>query len=336
MNKLRLKNNDNCINDDDQEKHKTMTTRKRIHIGSNIAHKMLNLIYVIALVTLLMDSVFSMVPMIDAAQHENITRLTKVPPPETSSLSDRLSTIFATSPTSPGSPRSLTRTHINNCTYLHENKLGSLNKNKASLVASQTKDQSVSEYSDYSSGSNEDPPEDHIYETSGSNAGNSKIPVLGDPEESYRPLSVCQTCNRSHDDIIAANLKSIHDLVLLKLGFSKPPNMTNKHAIPHVPQKIVDEFLKKHHLNRKQQQHAYGKGKITSHDSMGGDHGMQSDDPNVMEKFYDSYPREVYEEEDDDYFPITERVYVFPKSEYRKPFYKILPHLTIIFYQISH
>lgn len=308
MNKLRLKNNDNCINDDDQE---TKMTKNRIStsrsgsssISIMIASKMLHLIYIIALVTLLMESVCSMVPMVEAAQHhENITRLTKVAPPETSSLSDRLSTIFATSPT--GSPRSLARTHINNCTYIHENKLGS-NTSKSKGIVTGHPDESASDYSDYSN-SNEDPPEDHIYEHTG------KIPVLGDPEESYRPLSVCQTCNRSHDDIIAANLKSIHDLVLLKLGFSKPPNMTNKHAIPHVPQKIVDEFLKKHHL--KQQQHAYGKGRITSHE-MGGDHGMQSDDPNVMEKYYDSYTREVYEEEDDDYFPITERVYVFPKSE---------------------
>lgn len=300
MNKLRLKNNDNdnCINDD-QEK-----TKK-----SSITYKLFNLICIIALLTLLMDSVFSMVPMIDAAQHENITRLTKVPPPETSSLSDRLSTIFATSPTSPGSPRSLARTHINNCTYINENKLSQVESNisnKNNKGSSVGKDQSTSEYSDFSS--NEDPPEDNVYDI-----GTGKIPVLGDLDENYRPLSVCQTCNRSHDDIIAANLKSIHDLVLLKLGFSKPPNMTNKHAIPHVPQKIVDEFLKKHHL--KQQQHAYDKGRITSHETT--DHGMQSDDPNVMEKFYDDYPREVYEEEDDDYFPITERVYVFPKSEYR-------------------
>lgn len=285
MNKLQLKNNNiNCMNNNNNNK---------TNIGISIVYKLSNLIYIIALVTLLMSSVFSMVPMIDAALHENITRLTKVPPPETSSIHDRLVTIFATSPTSPGSPRGggNSRTHINNCTFIHENKLEVLNKNRG-------KDQSASEY-DYS-GSNEDPPEESVFE-------NGKIPVL---DENYRPLSVCQTCNRSHDDIIAANLKSIHDLVLLKLGFSKPPNMTNKHAIPQVPQKIVDEFLKKHHLDKKR---AYSKGRVTSHEAA--DHEMQSDDPSVMKKFYDDYPREVYEEEDDDYFPITERVYVFPKSK---------------------
>lgn len=312
MNKLRLKNNDsnNCTNNDQEKTKKTKN-------GNSIVYKLFNLIYIIALVTLLMDSVFSIVPMIDAAQHENITRLTKVPPPETSSLSDRLSTIFSTSPTSPGSS---SRSHINNSSYTHENKLNS-NKNKGPITG---KDQSASDYSDYS-GSNEDPPEDNVYDMAGTGG---KIPVLGDLDENDRPFSVCQTCNQSHDEIIAANLKSIHDLVLLKLGFSKPPNMTNKHAIPHVPQKIVDEFLKKHHLK---QQHAYGKGRITSHESA--DHGMQSDDPNVMEKF--DYAREVYEEEDDDYFPITERVYVFPRSEYtyNLPYFLTFLYLSLIFYR---
>uniref|UniRef100_A0A336LYH4 CSON005356 protein n=1 Tax=Culicoides sonorensis TaxID=179676 RepID=A0A336LYH4_CULSO len=309
MNKLRLKysknnnneDDDNCIINDNnnhidgergeiKQKMKKKQNQNNYYKKYQITHKMYNLIYVIALVTLSMNIV-SIVPLSDAALHEkNITRLTDVEPPATSSLQDRMSTIYAISPTS----RSL-KQGANNCTFIHENQLKN-DKIKG-------KDSTESDSSDFSA-SIEDLPDDSNFDVSSHYLG--KVPVLGDPDESFRRVSTCQTCNRSHDDIIEASLKSIHDLVLLKLGFSTPPNMTNKAAIPKIPQKIVDGFLKQHYMNK--QHPVYGKGR---HDNM--DQDMQGDDPNVMEKYYDNYPKEIYEEEDDDYFPITERVYVFPK-----------------------
>lgn len=266
-----------------------------------ILNKLLDLIYIIAIVTLI-SSISNVVPLIDAlSSSSNVTRLAKVPPPETSSLSDRIDTIFATSP-SGISPRALNRHHVNanNCKHHddgHHLKQQQQQQHDLTLSGGDTD-------SDYSS-----IEDSHDDLSSSQNFGRKKAQILNDETsfEHPRPTLGCQTCNRSHDDIIEANLKSIRDLVLMKLGFSKPPNMTNKHVIPTVPKKIVDDFLKQHH-----QRGGGGRGK-NRYLNYGDD--MQSDDPNVLDRYYDSYPKEVYEEEDDDYFPITERVFVFPKSK---------------------
>lgn len=144
----------------------------------------------------------------------------------------------------------------------------------------------------------------------------------------------CHSC-APHDEIIQANLKSIQQHVLHKLGFNAPPNMT-KNQVPHVRRQIVEDFMRQYHIKHAnvnaerlgQTFRSSKSGDGDDHDDGGhGGYGdddddsisasdyddMQSDDPHYEQFGY--FQKEVYEEEEDDYFPITERVYVFPKSK---------------------
>lgn len=120
--------------------------------------------------------------------------------------------------------------------------------------------------------------------------------------------------------------------------------MTNKHAIPQVPKQVVEEFLKQHHIkptnvNRKAIRLAKSGSdsddasddEIESEQPDDDDSEMQGDDPDVGFDDDEEFERETIEEEEDNYFPTVERLYVFPKS--KSTFVIISTHSTTSSYK---
>lgn len=137
-------------------------------------------------------------------------------------------------------------------------------------------------------------------------------------EEDLEDLSTCGSCGLDQERLVQRNLKKI----LHKLGLNQPPNMTQS-QLPQVHYEIVERFIKEYkikpnHVNLNQLSKGLGASYAVSHsdDFFMNDEGMQGDDPNMTDEYDDdSMQKEVYDEEDDDYFPITERIYVFAKSK---------------------
>lgn len=245
---------------------------------------------------------------------ENVTRLVKVAPPATSSVSDVLDTIFRTSSApmmTPGNTAAALALQkyanfnnpivgVSNCSLMTVNNLTGGGEVMTSAAQALLKAELAFK------------ADDTVVQEDGSPFG-------------------CHSC-QVHEKIIELNLKSIQQHILSKLRFSSPPNMTNKHAIPQVPKQVVDEFLKQHHLkpgsiNRKTLRFAKhhmdsdsarlhsdssdASDDDADHDSYDDSEEMQGDDPDV-----EDYERELIEEEEDNYYPTVERMYVFPKSKW--------------------
>lgn len=218
-------------------------------------------------------AIFALINTVQCADQKNVTtRLSQVQPPATSSITDRLNTIFLTSDATPTA-------HPHNCTQA-----GCLNATDSfASSSSEEEDPSVS---------------------------------MPDPLEDDSPFR-CHSCSK-HDIIVENSMKFFQKRILHKLGFNKPPNMT-KAVLPRIRPQIVDQFLKKYHIKESNVNfERLTGGGVDSDDDLLATDKMQSDDPGTSnsDDYDDEYlQKEVYIEEEDDYSPITERIYVFPKSK---------------------